>query len=116
VSAGPYVPAPTAAAPELAWSLHDNDTETVERESWSLAWGHASVVLSIAAVVALVTVIVGWTIMRSGRDPQPLAGAGESDNTDDDRHRDELFYRRDDAIPGLSAHLYAQFGAVDESL
>lgn len=67
------VPTPPAAALELAWSLgDDDDTEPAERQSWGLAWGHAAVVLSIAAVVAFVIAIVGWTIMRSGHDSQPL--------------------------------------------
>jgi len=67
------VPPPTEAAPELAWSLADDvDTVRVERQSWGLAWGHAAVFLSIGTVVALVIAVVGWTIVRSHHDPQPL--------------------------------------------
>ena len=67
------VPPPKEADPELAWSLDaDDDTVPVERQSWGLAWGQAAVVLSTAAVVAFVIAVVGWTVMRSGRDTQPL--------------------------------------------
>ncbi|MGO9927466.1 MAG: DUF732 domain-containing protein [Mycobacterium sp.] len=67
------VPPPAEAAADLAWSLDNvDDTVAVERQSWGLAWGHAAVVLSIAAVVAFVIAIVGWTIMRSARVEQPL--------------------------------------------
>ncbi len=34
-------------------------------------WGQAAVFLSIGALVALVTAVVGWTIVRSNHDPQP---------------------------------------------
>jgi hypothetical protein len=44
-----------------------------------LAWGHAAVVLSIAAVVAFVVAVVGWAVMRSGRDPQPLPAEAHPD-------------------------------------
>ncbi len=68
-----FVPPPTEAGPELAWSLADDvDTVPVERP-WGLAWGQATVFLSIGAVVALVIAVVGWTIGRSDHEPQPLA-------------------------------------------
>jgi serine/threonine protein kinase, bacterial len=67
------VASPTEAAPELAWSLADDvDPTPVGRQSWGLAWGQAAVFLSIGAVVALVIAVVGWTILRSHHDPQPL--------------------------------------------
>ena len=67
------LPPPTGAAPELAWSFdNDDDTAPAERQSWRSAWGHATVLLSTAAVVAFVIAVVGWTIMQSGRDLQPL--------------------------------------------
>ena len=58
---------------ELAWSFdNDDDTAPAERQSWRSAWGHATVLLSTAGVVAFVIAVVGWTIMQSGRDLQPL--------------------------------------------
>ena len=42
-------PPPREVAPELAWSLDDDgDSESVERQSWGLAWARAGVEQPIA--------------------------------------------------------------------
>ena len=67
------VPPPVVAAPELAWSLDDDAVEQpADRQSWGLALGQAAVMLSIGAVVALVICAVGWVLVGTQRDEQPL--------------------------------------------
>jgi hypothetical protein len=53
------VPPPTAAgAPALAWSVDEDDT--VPFRSWSSAWGTATVMVALAAAVAVVIGLLGW--------------------------------------------------------
>jgi hypothetical protein len=57
------VPPATVAAQELAWSA---DTEVIETESrsWASVWGQATVLLVLAAAVAVVIGILGWVAVR----------------------------------------------------
>jgi len=70
-------PPSTEAAPELAWSLDDDDeTVPVERQSWGLAWAQAAVFVSIGAVFAVVIGAVGWVLVRAhddSRQASPVA-------------------------------------------
>jgi hypothetical protein len=65
-------PPSAVAAPELAWSLDDDDeTAPVERQSWGLAWAQAAVFVSIGAVFAFVIGAVGWVLVRAHNDSPP---------------------------------------------
>ena len=67
------VPPPVVAALDLAWSLDDDAVQQpADRQSWGLALGQAAVMLSIGAVVALVICAVGWVLVGTQRDEQPL--------------------------------------------
>ena len=58
-----FVPPPTQAAPELAWSNAD-DAGFIQRQLWRLTWGHVAVLLACAGVVALTISFVAWALTR----------------------------------------------------
>jgi hypothetical protein len=72
--AGGAVVGVSTAAPELAWSAAEADTELVDHRPWRLAWGHATVIAAIGVVVALVIGVAGWTTLRQ-REDRPAAPA-----------------------------------------
>ena len=60
------------AAPELAWSLDDDDDAMpIEPQSWRSAWGVAAILLACAGVTAFVIGIVGWVSFREADDAAP---------------------------------------------
>jgi len=68
-----FVPPPTQAAPELAWSNAD-DAGFIQRQLWRLTWGHVAVLLACAGVVALTISFVAWALTRMHENttkPQP---------------------------------------------
>jgi hypothetical protein len=68
------VPPPTQAAPGLAWSAEDK-TEAIQRQSWSLTWGRAAVLMACAGAVALAIGFAGWALVRmhdNAAVPQPV--------------------------------------------
>jgi serine/threonine-protein kinase len=67
------VPPPTEAAPDLAWSSED-ETEVIQRQSWSLTWGRAAVLLACTGVVALAVGLGGWALvgMHNAELPRPV--------------------------------------------
>jgi hypothetical protein len=73
IGATTVAPPSTDAAAELAWSRDDDDeTVSVERQSWGLAWAQAALFVSMGAVFALVIGAVGWALMRT-HDDSPQA-------------------------------------------
>jgi hypothetical protein len=71
-----FVPPPTEAARELAWSAEEPATQPL-RQSWGLTWGRAAVLLACTGVVALAVVLGGWALGRMHDDdaaPRPVAG------------------------------------------
>lgn len=62
------VPPSTQAAPELAWSLDDDEAMPVERHSWRLAWVQAAVFVTLGAVSAFAVGAVGWVLVRGHDD------------------------------------------------
>jgi hypothetical protein len=67
------VPPPTVAGPALAWSVDEDDTVPVERQSWGATWSTAAVLLSLGAAIAIVTAVLGWVAIHRDGDPQPLS-------------------------------------------
>jgi Protein of unknown function (DUF732) len=53
--------APTMAASELAWS-RDDETESVHRPPWGLAWAQSASVLLVAGVIAMVILAMGGSV------------------------------------------------------
>jgi hypothetical protein len=69
IGARTVAPPSTDAEADLAWSLDDDDeTVSVERQSWGLAWAQAAVFVSIGAVFALAIGAVGWALTRAHGD------------------------------------------------
>ncbi len=69
-----FVPPPTQAAPDLAWSKEDGAGD-IQRQLWRLTWGHVAVLLACAGVVTLTISFVGWALMRMHHDaaaPRPV--------------------------------------------
>jgi len=67
-----FVPPPTQAVPDLAWSKED-DAGFIQRQLWRLTWGHVAVLLACAGVVALTISFVAWALTRmheNGAKPQ----------------------------------------------
>jgi hypothetical protein len=58
------VPPAPAAVPLLAWSVDEDETVPLEHRSWASVWGTATVLLSLAAAVAVVIGILGWVAVR----------------------------------------------------
>jgi hypothetical protein len=58
-----FVPPPTEAARELAWSAEEPATQPLRR-SWGLTWGRAAVLLACTGVVALAVGFGGWALVR----------------------------------------------------
>jgi len=61
------VPPPTEAAPELAWSVDDDEPAPVHHPPWHLAWAQSAAVLLIAGVIATVIALAGWTWIANHR-------------------------------------------------
>lgn len=69
-----FVPPPTEAARELAWSAEEPATQPL-RQSWGLTWGRAAVLIACTGVVALAVVFASWALMHDdAAPPQPVAG------------------------------------------
>jgi hypothetical protein len=64
------VPPVPAAVPLLAWSVDEDETVAVERPSWASVWGQATVLLTLAAAVAVVIGLLGWLAVH--RDDAPV--------------------------------------------
>lgn len=64
-------PSPTEAAPELAWSVDDDDEDEGPPHSWGWVWGHAAVLISCLAVAAIVIAAVGYALSQRGAPSQP---------------------------------------------
>jgi hypothetical protein len=76
------VPPPTVAgAPALAWSVDEDETVPVERQSWGETWSAAAVLLSLGAAVAIVTAVLGWVAIHRDSDPQPLSPVSSTMDT-----------------------------------
>jgi hypothetical protein len=60
----------TQLAPLLAWSVDEDDTAPFR--SWASVWGQATVLLALAASVAVVIGILGWVAVRQD-DPAPVS-------------------------------------------
>jgi hypothetical protein len=58
-----FVPPPTEAARELAWSAEEPATQPL-RQSWGLTWGRAAALLACTGVVTLAVVFGGWALVR----------------------------------------------------
>jgi serine/threonine-protein kinase len=56
------VPAPTEAAPELAWSQDDGDADNAQ--PWHEAQRRAPIIVFIAALAAFAIAVVGWFSVR----------------------------------------------------
>lgn len=68
-------PAPTEAAPDLAWSHEEPVTEALT-QPWRSAWTIAGVLLVCMAVAAFVIGVVGWTVAQMHDDaPSPRRAA-----------------------------------------
>lgn len=73
------VPAPTAAAPELAWSA-DNEADE-QRQPWAPVWGRAAVLVACCVAVAIAIGVVGFATLRHREDDTLPGGIMEPTTT-----------------------------------
>jgi hypothetical protein len=66
------VPPVPAAVPLLAWSVDEDDTAPLEHRSWSSVWGTATVMVTLAAAVAVVIGLLGWIAFHQDS-PAPVS-------------------------------------------
>jgi hypothetical protein len=66
------VPPVPAAVPLLAWSVDEDDTAPIEHRSWSSVWGTATVMVTLAAAVAVVIGLLGWIAFHQDS-PTPVS-------------------------------------------
>jgi hypothetical protein len=61
-----------AASPLLAWSVDEDDTVPLDHRSWSSVWGTATVMVTLAAAVAVVIGLLGWIAFHQDS-PAPVS-------------------------------------------
>jgi hypothetical protein len=65
------VPPAAAPAPALAWSVGEDETVQLH-QSWSSVWGTATVMVTLAAAVAVVIGLLGWIAFHQDS-PAPVS-------------------------------------------